>query len=92
MIEALILTICLQGQGGCTQSLEAYYKSHPELDVIVKRVEKKAKDLAGERVVAAVLPMAAFMVSNEASFRLNSYWAIRLNKNNDIGISFNWKY
>jgi hypothetical protein len=43
LLEALVLTVCVQGHDGCSQGTSAYYEQSKELKELAKNAEKIGK-------------------------------------------------
>jgi hypothetical protein len=43
LLEALIVTVCVNGYDGCSQAQSAYYEQSPELKQIVRNVDQYKK-------------------------------------------------
>lgn len=90
LLEGIILSACLQGKG-CDQSMEAYYRSQPELQMMATNSEKKADQVLGTTVTHYFLPVAALAVSDKASVRLSDKWSVGIGKSQG-SVMLRWTY
>lgn len=93
MVEALVVTICLAGQPGCSSATTAYYQSNKELQQTVKNAEKFGKRLikGHEYLVYVVTPFYAVAVGKPASFKLSRSWNLNIDiKRESIGLQWNY--
>lgn len=49
LLEALILTVCINGYEGCSQSTSAYYKQSRELQAISQKAERISQAIVKNR-------------------------------------------
>lgn len=49
LLEALVLTVCVNGYDGCSQSTSVYYKQSRELQAISQRAEKISQAIIKDR-------------------------------------------
>lgn len=90
LLEGIILSACLQGKG-CDQSMEAYYRSEPQLQAIASNSEKKADQVLGQTVTHFFLPIAALAVTDKASVKLSEQWAVTVGKSQG-SVMLRWTY
>jgi hypothetical protein len=72
LLEALVITVCVNGYDGCSQSTSAYYQHNKELQAISKRVERYGKELTKnhEWLVYAATPIYAIASQKPAKFMI----------------------
>jgi len=69
MMEFLVLVACMNGKG-CSQTSNAYYKAHPELQEMVRKNEEKIKDYCGPIIVEAAAPVAFVAAGGTGNFKI----------------------
>ena len=92
LLETLIVVICLNNQGGCSQASEAYYKSSPQLQQMTKNSEKFAKQNIPEPIMDYIFPVAIFGIGKRGTVKLSNHWAIELDQSNGGRLFFRWNY
>lgn len=93
LLEALVITVCIQGYEGCSQSTSAYYQQSKELKAVKKNVENYGKKLArnNEWLVYAATPMYAIAMRKPAKILV--YRGVTLNIDPwTETIGFQWTY
>lgn len=90
LLEAIVLSACLE-KSGCSQSMDAYYKSKPEIGVAVKKSERIVKNTVGEDTVRYTFPVIAAVASKEATVKLGHGFSIKLGPDQGA-IMLKWTY
>jgi len=91
-LELMIISVCAQNRGGCTESSEAYYKGSPELQQMAKNGEKFAKQNIPAPILEYVLPVAGAAVGKKASIKLSTHWAIEIDKSGGGSVMLKWTF
>ena len=93
IIEALVLTACLQNQGGCSESTSAYYQYNKDVQVLAKNAEEFGKRIVKghEWLVYAVTPMYAAMSGQQSNFKLSKSWMLGVNVRKEL-LLLQWSY
>lgn len=92
LLEALIITTCLQNKGGCHESSEAYYKGSPELQQMTKRGERMVKENVPKPVLEYMFPVAAAIAGKKGTIKISNHWAIEIDKNSGGVLMLRWTY
>jgi len=90
LLESIILAACLQKKG-CSDSMNAYYKSQPQLQAVIKKSEKEAKRMVGEDASRYVLPIATLGLSRESEFKINNRWSVKIIRPEHI-LAIKWSF
>lgn len=77
MMEFLVLVACLNGKG-CSETSNAYYKAHPELQEMVHQNEKKIKDFCGPIIVESAAPIAFVAAGGTGNFKLYGNFSLEV--------------
>lgn len=92
-LEAMVASICLVGQDGCSSATSAYYQSNKELQETVKNAEKFGQQIikGHEYIVYVMTPVYAVALGKPATFKLSSH----INFNVDVkgnAVALQWNY
>lgn len=92
-LETLILGICVQGHGGCSESTSAYYQHNKDVQQVVKNVEEYGKKMVNgnEWIVYAATPFYAFVSGKPATFTIARGWALEVNVKEQAA-AIKWTY
>lgn len=90
LLEAIILSACLEGSG-CHESMEAYYLSSPELEHFAKNTERKMIMAVGEQNVKYVMPGLVLVFAKEGSISIDNHWSIKRSRDRDATLLV-WTY
>lgn len=77
MLEALVLSICLQGNKGCSEALRAYYATPSPITKTIKRHEKRLKRVPYLNYIGPVVGAA---VGYEATIKLHRNHSLTISK------------
>lgn len=93
LIEALVITACLQQQGGCSESTSAYYKYNTNIQAVVENVEKLGKRITkgNEWLVYVATPVYAVAAGQQANFKLSGAWMLGIDVKNEA-VLLKWSY
>lgn len=93
MLEAMVASICIAGQPGCSTATNAYYESNKELQHTIKRAEKIGKKLieGHEYVVYIIAPLGAVAAGKPATFKLSRSLNLNINVK-QASIALQWNY
>ncbi len=71
-LEALVVTVCLQGAGGCSETTSAYYKQSVVLQDINRNIEDYGKRITrnNEWLVYAATPLYAIASQKPATIKV----------------------
>ncbi len=89
--EALVTFICMQGDGGCKESLTAYYKSSSEVRQVVKYTEKTVKKHIGEDALLYTTPALAMILKNKANVVLHRDFILVIDPHEQM-LLLQWTY
>ena len=72
LLELLVVSVCVNNQGGCSQATSAYYKQNVELQQIAKNVDKFGKEITNNNqwLVYVGAPMYAMAARQPAKILL----------------------
>lgn len=90
LLETIILSACLSGSG-CSQSMDAYYKSRPELGQALKKNERMVKNAIGEDTVKYTFPIVAALATREANVKISNNWSLRVGPEKGL-VLLKWTY
>lgn len=92
LLEALVVTVCLQGSG-CSESSRAYYLQNPELQEFVKSAENTGKRLVNNNkwIVYAATPVYAMVSGQTAQFHIYKTWSLEMNMRSQV-VGIRWTY
>lgn len=92
-VEALVLTMCLQNQGGCTESTSAYVHYNKDVQTTLNNVEKFGNRLVmgHEWIVYAASPFLAAAAGKPANFKLSKNWVLAVNVKQE-NMYLQWSY
>ncbi len=92
-LEAMVTTICLAGQPGCSTATNAYYESNKEIQQSVKNLEKIGKNLieGHEYIVYVATPVYAIMSGKPASFKISRNLSFNVNIKQEF-VALQWNY
>lgn len=92
-LEAMVATVCLAGQSGCSNATNAYYQSNKELQRYVKNAENIGKDLieGNEYIVYAVTPLYAVLSGKPASIKISRNFNLNVNVKQEF-VALQWNY
>lgn len=91
LIESLVLTVCIQGRGGCNEASQAYYKGCPECQMAAKNGEKLIKDNVNSTVIDLAAPVAG-IIAGKGSIKISNHWSIEVDRKNGGSLIFKWNY
>ena len=93
IIEALVITTCLQQQGGCSESTSAYYQYNKEAQEFVINVEKFGKKViqGHEWLIYVASPIYALATNQQVNFKLSNHLLFGLNPKKELVI-LQWSY
>ena len=93
LMEALVVTACLQQKGGCSESTSAYYKSNKEIQDIVHNVDAFGKRIVrgNEWIVYAATPMYAIATGATANFHIHKGWMLGIDIKGEK-VLLQWSY
>jgi len=91
LLEGLVLTVCLQGRGGCNEASQAYYKGCPECQEAAKNGERLVKDNVNQTVLDIMAPVAG-LVAGKGSIKLSNHWSIEVDRMQGGSLIFKWNY
>ena len=80
MTELLVVVACLYGKG-CSETSSTYYDSKPELQLFVKRTERRITATVGQATVTYVAPPLIFALGGSGIIKLNQHVNLQVNKN-----------
>lgn len=92
-LEALVISICVQGQDGCSQVTSAYYQQSRELQAISDRVERIGKNITNEREWLVYVGTPAYAIISRKPAKILVYKGTTFNIdpwNNAVGLQ--WSY
>lgn len=92
LLEALVISLCMQNKGGCSESSEAYYKGCPECQAVAKRGERFAKQNIPDPIMNYVLPVAGAAFGKKGTIKLSNHWAVEVDKSSGGSLVFRWTY
>ena len=93
MIEALVITACLQGKPGCSEAMNGYYSYNKEMQVIAKNVENYGNYVIRGRkwIVYVVTPLYAWGTGKPANIKLSKELTLTINPKEPV-LSITWSY
>lgn len=93
ILEALVISVCVQGSGGCSQSIAAYYEQSKELKAINERVQRISKELTRENewVVYVGTPIYALAARKPAKILIYKGTILNIDPWNK-SLGFQWNY
>lgn len=77
MMELLLLISCMEGKG-CSETSNAYYKAHPELQEMVRKNEERIKDYCGPIIVEAAAPIAFVAAGGTGNFKIYGNFSLEI--------------
>lgn len=77
MQELLVIFACLNGTG-CSETSNAYYQSHPELQRMVEMNERRIKNYVGPIVVESAAPIAFVAAGGTGNFKLYGNFSVQI--------------
>lgn len=93
ILEALVVVVCAQGQGGCGHSTSAYYKQSKQLQAVAKRVDDLGKRYLEDRewIVYVGTPLYALATKKPAKVLIYKGTTFNIDPwNNAVGLQ--WSY
>ena len=93
LLEALILTVCINGYEGCSQSTSAYYKQSRELQAINKKVENISQYIIKDREWIVYLGSPIYSIAAHQPAKILVYKGTTLTINpwsNSVGMQWNF--
>ena len=93
LLEALVITVCVQGKNGCGESTSAYYEQSKELKELSKRVEKIGKKITEDNkwLVYLGTPVYALAAHQPAKVLLYRGTVLSIDPfHNGIGLQWNY--
>ena len=92
-LEAMVATVCLAGQPGCSSATNAYYQSNRELQQTIKNVENIGKDMikGNEYIVYAFTPAYAILSGRAATIKVSRSFNISVNVKQEF-VALQWNY
>lgn len=93
LVEALVVAVCLQQQGGCSESTSAYYEHNKDAQTIVKRTEEFGKKMVAgnEWLVYAASPMYSMVSGKIINMHIYKGFVLGLNPKQRL-IQITWSY
>lgn len=87
MQELLVIFACLNSTG-CSETSNAYYKSHPELEEMVHQTERKLKNYVGPIIVESAAPIFFVAQGGTGNFKLYGNFSLQIHKYQDTMLIF----
>ena len=87
MTEFLVIIACLNGKG-CSETSNAYYQAHPELQEMVHVQEKKIKDYCGPIVVETAGPFLFIVAGGTGNIKLYKNLSLEIKHFNEPGLVY----
>jgi hypothetical protein len=75
--EALVIFACVNSTG-CSETSNAYYKSHPEIEQIVKKNERRIKEFVGPVIVQSSAPFFFVVSGGTGNFKLYGNFSLQI--------------
>lgn len=93
MIEALVITACMQNKGGCTEGTSAYYSYNKDVKAAVERVEEYGKSVfkGKEWLIYVITPVYSVSTGKPANFTLYRGLILSLDVKQQT-VAFKWSY
>lgn len=93
LLEALVITACIQNKGGCSESTNAYYHSNKGLQTVVENAEQFGRRITkgNEWLVYVATPIYAVASGKPANFKLHKAWILRVDVKKEL-IVLQWSY
>lgn len=83
LLESLILSICLGGYSGCSQSARAYYLTNDSLKTWTKEKKQMLKEeTKGKEELVAFLGFGYIALGGKVTMKINKNFSVRLDKEN----------
>lgn len=83
LLESLVLSVCLGGLDGCSQTARAYYLTQPSLKTWVKEKKTMLKEESkGREELVVVLGFTYIALGGKVTMKLNKNFSVRLDKDN----------
>jgi hypothetical protein len=93
LLEVLVISVCVNQQGGCSEATSAYYKQSKDLQTISENAEKLGKKLAAEHewLVYTATPIYALASRQPAKILLYKGTILSIDPfKQAIGIQWNY--
>ena len=93
LLEALVITICVQGSDGCSQTTSAYYQQSTELQSISKNIDRIGKQIIDNNDWMIYIGTPAYALISRKPARILIYKGTTLNVdpwNQSLGLQWNY--
>jgi len=93
LLEALVISVCVNGQDGCGQATSAYYEQSKELKDFSKQLEKLGQDITNNHKWLVYIGTPLYAVASRKPAQIILYRGTTLNVdifNKAIGLQWNY--
>lgn len=93
LLEALVVGVCIQGQGGCSQATSSYYDQSEQLKQISAQIDQIGKQFTAEHewTVYIGTPMYALATKRPANILIYRGTTIKLDPwQQSVGLQWNY--
>lgn len=87
MIQELLVVLACSEAQGCSNTINAYYSTHPRMKQTMANHKQRAKDAIGPTLLI-VSPIVYLLGSDKATFTLNQYFGLQVSKKETAMIYF----
>lgn len=93
LLETLVMTVCLQQQGGCTETTSAYYHHNKDAQAIVHDAEEYGNRLikGNEWLVYVASPVYSIVVGKPANFHIYKGYMLSIDVKKEL-VAVQWSY
>lgn len=93
LAEVIVISVCLQQQGGCSESTSAYYKYNKEVQTLVESVEKVGQRLitGNEWLIYIATPIASIASGKPANFYIKKGLMLGIDARKEL-VMLQWSY
>lgn len=93
LLEALVLTVCVQGTDGCSQSTSAYYEQSTELKALAERLDVISKNIMRTNEWLVYVGTPVYSIASKQPAKILIYKGTTFNVdpwNQSVGLQWNY--
>ena len=90
-LELLILIICANNQGGCNESMGAYYKSNQELQNWANKEQRQVEDMVGKERLATFGTVSGIIFVRTGTININSFATATVGTDKNM-LNLHWEF
>ena len=90
-LELLILIICANNQGGCSESMGAYYESNKDLQNWVNKEQRQAEDIVGKERLATFATVSGIILIRTGTVNINSFATATVGLEKNV-LNLHWEF